>query len=239
MIFAIVDSGERQIYDIVSALTANFIYFLYLVSHNNMTDVDEDISSKNYFKKYSYSKKRMVTITTLLGLSTLFTAYLGNMLIYGLLAIILNYLYSNKPFRFKDYLIPSLLINIYLFSYVYLFTFRICNNGIESIYELKMLPFICLIYFSLQYIHFLEHLEEDGRSIKKIHFYNINLFFVPFYYYILVSDKYDVSNFVIIILFQCGIAVSLYKVKNYKVARLRARRVAAIVGGMLAVQSII
>ncbi len=238
MIFGLIDANTEIRLSLIWIFLSHVLYLCYLVVHNNMTDIDEDSVTKNYFKNLSYSKWKMNLITALLAIVVLFISWVNGFIEYAIIAVVVNGLYSNRPIRLKRFLLPSLLINIYLFLYIYLFTIKVQMGTLPPFEKMRLLPFIVVTYYMLQYILFLEHLEKESKVVRKIHTILITASFIPFYIYFFMKQQYHIGDVIILFLFQIGIHMSLYKADNYTVARNYARKIASLIGGLLVIQSI-
>ncbi|MBC99713.1 MAG: hypothetical protein CME63_18355 [Halobacteriovoraceae bacterium] len=238
ILFAYVDASHASLIEVIKAVIICSIYLSYLAIHNNATDIEEDNLEKNYFKKNKIKKRTILILTYSTGLMFLGLGIYHDFYRPSLLAIILNTLYSNRPIRLKRFLIPSLIINIYLFLYIYLVSIFLFEKRIMW-ENLKNWPYIIMAYFVLQYIHFLEHKEVEGLKINKANHYSIPLLISPIYIYLLLNPIYGIFDYMIIALYQIGIYYGLEKSKDYTQARKYGRNITSVMGVVIVTKSFI
>jgi hypothetical protein len=153
----------------------SFHYLAYGYVFNNLYDQEEDHSlKKNPFKKMSSAKAKIITLILLS--SFLLNSVFLDVFYEALFICFLNALYSIKPFRLKHFMLFSLIANGLFFSFVFYASAKIINKDLNYDSLMTTLYVFCL-FIPIQFIHCLEHSEEEGIHIaQKDYFLLLSLY---------------------------------------------------------------
>lgn len=153
---------------------------------NNFYDQQEDSRHKNFLKSYAKETSWMIFMgmnILMMGLSIVLEVFSAFICIF-----LLNVLYSHPKVRLKENLIFSLLANALSFSFITYVTSKI---SYEELTELSWVlsGYVFLIFLPIQYIHLLEHKEDEGKSIKAHHRYLILVTMIPLLLSVFMSSN--------------------------------------------------
>jgi 4-hydroxybenzoate polyprenyltransferase len=147
---------------VMSAFGFCGLYLAWGHAFNNLFDLEEDGSSaKNALHGMTpVASRAWVCALTFL----LFAASFPLGLAQGTaLLVVANAVYSIPPLRLKRCAVPSLCLNGLLFSFAYFAPASILAGGVSSrVWEFS--GFVFLLFVPIQFVHWLEHQEEAGRS---------------------------------------------------------------------------
>lgn len=147
------------------ALGFNAIYLCWGYVFNNAFDVDEDSPEKNAFLEES--RKRVAAVTGILSAALVGAAVTGGIFGSTLLVMLVNGIYSVPPLRLKRFVIPSLVANGIFFSFVSYSTSMIVRGSVGRS-DVALAVFVFFVFLPIQFVHSLEHREEDGKPVRMI-----------------------------------------------------------------------
>ncbi len=155
-----------EIGTVVSVVVFAAIYLCWGYVFNNSFDQQEDDDRKNGFRALGKSTTFAVTF----GLSGLLItlAFFWGILLPTIAIMILNVAYSAPPIRLKRFLAPSLAANGLFFGFVYYAAAHLALGRVAPA-DLAFAAFVFILFLPLQYVHFLEHREEEGLATELPH----------------------------------------------------------------------
>lgn len=136
------------------------LYLCWGYVFNNLYDRGEDSVVKNPFNQMSFSQA--FRLTGLMMLALVFLATMTGLYWETLFVIILNALYSVPPLRLKRNVVFAMLANGIFFSFIYYASVKIAADGFLTS-EIFYVVFVFLLFLPLQFVHYLEHREIEGK----------------------------------------------------------------------------
>ncbi len=215
---------------------ANAIVFcgIYLCSGymlNNWHDRDEDLEAKNRFKVWSERASLQVTWALHAGLAVL--AILNQIGIETLCVFGLNYVYSVRPLRLKRFLPAALVCNGVFFAFLYYASAKIVANQVspEAYY---FVGYVFLFFLPLQYVHFLEHLEESGSRAGIWPRLGLVAFLAVPCIYTAIPDLGSLHRFHVgTVAFSFAALIAVLALRSASVARVAVRLLGLLLGFVL------
>lgn len=228
--FALVDFYKGfSFLGLTYSLFFNATYFSAGFIQNNYFDTKEDHVSKNHLINLSSQQKFKEMLVISFTATALITSLFFSLSLELIAVFVINFFYSCPPFRLKRFLLPSLISNCIFYGFAYYSTAHIVspNPKFES---MILLPYILAFFISLQYLHFLEHIQVN-QFVSSLWKTGALLSFCPLFLawsYEPVLPKAPLLG--VIVLYSSAVSIIIMNFKSFNQIRKISRYFAALAG---------
>ncbi|MFH1396970.1 MAG: hypothetical protein ABIH27_00275, partial [Candidatus Omnitrophota bacterium] len=139
--------------------------------------------------------------------------------IFYLIAIVLNILYSNPKYLWKRFHLFSVLLNGYTFGLLFLFGVLIISPELKPA-DFLMTIFFMMVMFPYQIVHEISHLLEDNKyDYKRFILYLSQIYFLLlvlllYAIFIHISQKMDILFGIVTFLFIVCFFICVLKIRK-------------------------
>lgn len=233
--FALVDFNKSfSLFGLICSLLFNAIYFSAGFIQNNYFDTEEDEASKNHLINLSSQQKFKEMLVLSFTATALVTSLFFSLTLPLISVFLINFLYSCPPFRLKRFLLPSLVSNCIFYGFAYYSTAHIIspNPKFES---MILLPYVLAFFVSLQYLHFLEHMQVN--QLLSLPWKAGALFsFLPLFTVWSYEQVLSTAPLLgIITLYSIAVSITLMNIKNFSQIRKLSKYFATLAGVALVI----